>query len=679
MKKTLVAVALLGLAVLAPLARAQREYNPSLHFTVFGAEGHTYPTSTAVATDANGVLYTGELWKGVLRKLRPDGTADTLNLFFPAPGGERVPAKFESPTSFAVDALGNVYVAAYRSVCKIAPDGAATILTDGIVSPRGIAVDTAGYLYVADDQNHTIRKISPGGIVTTLAGKPGERGSADGTESARFSQPMGVAVDSRGNVFVADHGNDAIRQITPQGVVTTVAGRPGGGGPTPTGGFRSLGGIALDLFGTIYATGGEGYSYAGYEIYRIPVGGVATTLRISGGFGDVVEAGFLTNIAIDRNGTIYATDGWHAALVISAAPPNLATPLASQRVAPGGTAIFSASAGGAAPIAFQWFKDGAAIPGATSPALTIGAAQESDLGTYTVRLANTVGSVVSNPAVLSFVGSDPTALTNLSVRGTAGAGAQSLIVGFVIGGQGATGTRPLVIRGVGPALGYFGIPGFLADPALSVFSGASVVASNDNWNGDPQVSAGAARIGAVPFPSPTSRDAALHHAGLGAGAYTVQLSGVGSASGMALAEICDAMPANSTGGFTPRLLNASARAHVGPGPDKLVADFDLGGATARTFLIRAIGPTLGNFGITGALSDPQLELFRGRSLLQANDDWAGDAVIAAATGQVGAFALTGASRDAALLVTLPPGSYTAEVSGVARTSGIALAEIYEIP
>src|SRR6266487_3128445 len=94
--------------------------------------------------------------------------------------------------------------------------------------PQGVATDTSGNVYVADTFNYTIRKITPAGVVTTLAGLAGFPGSADGTGSAaRFSSPIGVATDSSGNVYVADSGNNTIRQITPAGVVTTLAGLAG--------------------------------------------------------------------------------------------------------------------------------------------------------------------------------------------------------------------------------------------------------------------------------------------------------------------------------------------------------------------------------------------------------------------------------------------------------------------
>src|ERR1035437_6967265 len=154
-------------------------------------------------------------------------------------------ARFRYPYGAAVDSAGNVYVADYgnSTIRKVTPGGMVTTLAglatspgsaDGTGSaarfygPMGVAVDSAGNVYVVDTSNSTIRKLTPGGVVTTLAGLAGNRGSADGTGSdARFYCPWGVAVDSAGNVYVADSLNHTIRQATPSGVVTTLAGAAG--------------------------------------------------------------------------------------------------------------------------------------------------------------------------------------------------------------------------------------------------------------------------------------------------------------------------------------------------------------------------------------------------------------------------------------------------------------------
>src|SRR6185369_16117483 len=159
-------------------------------------------------------------------------------------------ARFYYPYSVAVDVGGNVYVAdrGNNTIRKVTPSGLVTTLagragsiggTDGPGSdarfngPSGVAVDSAGNVYVADSGNYTIRKVTPMGVVTTTAGLAGSQDSADGTGSdARFYFPFGVTVDSADNLYVADAGNNTIRKMTAAGVVTTLAGLAGTSGST---------------------------------------------------------------------------------------------------------------------------------------------------------------------------------------------------------------------------------------------------------------------------------------------------------------------------------------------------------------------------------------------------------------------------------------------------------------
>ena len=276
----------------------------------------------------------------------------------------------------------------------------------------------------------------------------------------------------------------------------------------------------------------------------------------------------------------------------------------------------------------------------------------------------------------------PGRISNMSIRSSAGTGAQTLIVGAVIGGESPLSTKPLLIRGIGPALTAFGVPGALADPSLTVFAGANVVASNDNWNGDAQVTAIGNAVGAFGLAPATSRDAALYSPALAPRDYTIQITGAGGATGVTLAEIYDATPADSFLRTSPQLVNVSARTQVGTGADILIAGFTLAGDIPRRLLIRAVGPTLGAFGVTGTLADPQLALYSGTTQLQQNNDWgaaANAAEITTATTQLGTFQLGAGARDSAILTRLQPGSYTAQISGVGNTTGVALVEIYVLP
>jgi sugar lactone lactonase YvrE len=153
--------------------------------------------------------------------------------------GQGISASFHSPNGVAVDAGGNVYVAdlGNHGIRKIAPSGSVSTLAgsgsmgfadgQGISArfnyPHGVCVDTGGNVYVADRENHRIRKITPSGSVSTLAGSGIQFADGQGT-SASFSYPSGVTVDAGGIVYVADSGNERIRKITPSGDVSTLAG-----------------------------------------------------------------------------------------------------------------------------------------------------------------------------------------------------------------------------------------------------------------------------------------------------------------------------------------------------------------------------------------------------------------------------------------------------------------------
>ena len=266
-------------------------------------------------------------------------------------------------------------------------------------------------------------------------------------------------------------------------------------------------------------------------------------------------------------------------------------------------------------------------------------------------------------------------LANISNRAQVGTGDDILIPGFVIEG---TTAKQMLIRAVGPTLADFGVAGVLEDPILRVFNDTQEIASNDDWGlaADPaELAAAFVATGAFGLP-PDSKDAAVLVT-LQPGVYTAQVSGVGNTTGVAIVEVYDTEPENAAS----RLVNISGRAQVGTGGDILIPGFVVGGATDRQFLIRAVGPTLAGFGVEGTLQDPTLTLFQGSTQIAANDNWGSApnaAAIQAAATAIGAFHLLGGSADAALLITLQPGAYTVQVSGVGNTTGVTLVEVYEV-
>lgn len=267
-------------------------------------------------------------------------------------------------------------------------------------------------------------------------------------------------------------------------------------------------------------------------------------------------------------------------------------------------------------------------------------------------------------------------LGNASIRAKSGADADALIVGFVVGG---TGSKEILLRGIGPTLSRFDIQSPLADPVMTLTNTKSgLELENDDWGIDAARIVPVAKVLGAFGLETDSRDAALL-ATLPAGEYTARIAGRSGGVGIALGEAYDADPWG-----TARLLNISARTWVGSGDDTLIAGFVISGDSSKTVLIRAVGPELTRFNVPGVMTDPVLRVFRQGDTrpLYVNDDWSSIAYsheIAATASGIHAFTVAAGSKDAALLLTLAPGVYTAVVSGAADSTGVALVEVYEVP
>lgn len=401
------------------------------------------------------------------------------------------------------------------------------------------------------------------------------------------------------------------------------------------------------------------------------------------------DAGAYTVVASNSAGSATSNPAQLAVTIVTAtgAPFFTAQPI-TQTALVGGSATFSAIASGTPAPAYQWSKDGTPLVGATSPSYTLTGLRITDAGTFSVVATNSAGTATSAAATLTVnspagTPTDFGRLVNLSILTNAGTGASVLTMGAVIGGAGSAGSLPLVIRAVGPTLGTaFGIAGVLADPVMTINAqnATAPIAVNDNWDGSTATRAAFSSVGAFVLPT-GSLDCAYvpPTPGLTAGGYTVQVAGTTSATGLVIAEIYDAAGAARTAA-TPRLINLSTLAQIDPGAT-LAVGFVIGGTAPCRVLVRAVGPTLGTaFGIGGVMADPGLVLFSNDTGQQigANDDWGGTAALASAMSSVGAFALGDpASRDAGLVVTLPPGAYSVRVSGKNATGGTAIIEVYE--
>ncbi|MFL6528767.1 MAG: NHL repeat-containing protein [Chthoniobacterales bacterium] len=547
----------------------------------------------AVGCDSNNNVYIADAKGGAIRKVTPAGQVTTI-----AAGS----GQFSNPQGIAVDATGNVYVANSNAstINKITPDGTVTIFAGSVAGsadgngtaaqfrgPTGLAIDGAGNLYVADTGNYTIRKITPAGAVSKFAGAAGVAGAVDGS-NAEFAAPQGVAVDSSGNVFVADTYNHLIRKITPGGTTSTIAGKAGAiGGDDKVGTnatFTLPFGIAVDSSGNVFVS--EQYTET---IRRIAPDGTVRT--IAGGSGvpgssDGAGASALfygpTGLATDSSGRLYVADGNNNVVRVSSAGPvsqvlNISTRglvgtnndvLIGGVISVGsssksvllraiGPSLASAGVQGAlgdpvlelhdssgALVASNdnWKSDAAsgqsqenAIRATGVPPLND--AESALLATlapsqnYTVVVrGNNNGTGVALVEVYDLDSPSGTSrLANISTRGVVQATPNQLIGGVIVGGQ--PGTSNVLVRAIGPSLVAAGVANALPDPTLELHdANGTLVGYDDNWRDSN--AAAIQQTGIAPSDDRESVILAL----LTPGNYTAVVSGKGSETGVALVE-----------------------------------------------------------------------------------------------------------------------------------------------
>jgi hypothetical protein len=401
--------------------------------------------------------------------------------------------------------------------------------------------------------------------------------------------------------------------------------------------------------GDLNASGGK-YTYSGGS-----GGGIGNALTINN--LTAADAGNYVVTIVTAGGIVISSP---ATLTLSAPiAPVITTSPRGATVNAGSTLALTVAATGNPTPNFVWRRDGNVVAGATSDTLVLSAITAAAAGSYTVAATNSVGSVTSTAAVIVVTSGQPSRLPNLSIRTNLGTN-QTLIVGFATAGG-----KTMLVRGIGPTLGVFGLSGVLSDPTIDLFNSASTkIDGNNDW--DPNLASVFTSVGAFGLTS-GSKDAALQRAC--DGAYTAQIKSVGS--GVVLVEVYE------TGG-AGKLVNVSARNAVGTGDNILITGFVVDGSAAKTLLIRGVGAKLAEFGVPGVLADPKLEIYNASSVkIAENDNW--NALLQPVARSVGAFDLTLGSRDAALLLTLAPGTYTAQISGVGGTTGEAIVEVYEVP
>ncbi len=328
-----------------------------------------------IAVGADGNVYVADSGNHIIRRVTTAGVVTTLAGLAGNQGsidGNGGDARFRGPEGIAADSAGNLYVADTLNWIIRKIDTSANVTTlaglagagsaDGIGSqarfygPTGVAVDKNGIVYVVDQMNDTVRKISPGGVVTTIAGSPGLVGSADGTGGdARFNLPIGVAVDNAGNLYISDTLNYTVRKITPAGVVTTLAGLAGVGGSADGTGsdarFYRLHCVAVDSAANVYVA-----DTSNRNIRKITPDAVVTTLAgcspdicgaaaggTADGQGTDARFSFPVGIAVDGNGYVYVADIYNRT-IRKITPTGYVTTLAGLPTVPGSTDSTGAAA-----------------------------------------------------------------------------------------------------------------------------------------------------------------------------------------------------------------------------------------------------------------------------------------------------------------------------------------------
>jgi hypothetical protein len=250
---------------------------------------------------------------------------------------------------------------------------------------------------------------------------------------------------------------------------------------------------------------------------------------------------------------------------------------------------------------------------------------------------------------------------NISTRAQVQTGDDVVIGGFIVTGP-AGSTKKVVLRGIGPSLASAGVAGALSDPYLELYSGPTLLKSNDNWQTD------AAAVKATGVPPTDPLESAIVDT-LSPGAYTVVLHGTNGETGVGLVEIYDLDTSSAA-----TLANISTRSKVQAGDDVMIGGFILEGGEPAQVLVRGIGPSLAGAGVSGVLADPVLELHDANGAVITNNDWR-------ETQESDIIATTvppTKDKEAAIVMTLPPGQYTAILRGNENEIGVGLVEVYKL-
>ena len=498
----------------------------------------------------------------------------------------------------------------------------------------------SGDLFAADNGSNTILRFTPDGTESTFA--------------SGLNRPFGLAFDGSGNLFVGDAGTNTIFKFTPDGTGSTFA--FGLSGPI---------GLAFDSSGNLFEA-----DYNSGMIFKFTPDGIKSTF--AAGLSQPV------GLAFDSSGNLFEGDVG-SNTIFKFTPAGIKSIFASGLSGPVGLAfdssgnLFEADYNSGTIFKFtpagtkSTFASGLSNP--TGLAFdSSGNLFEADQGSDTIFMftpagtKSTFASGLSGPSGLAFRTSTAY-LANISTRALVQTGNNVLIGGFIISG---TGPKKLVMRALGPTLSSFGVPGALQNPTLELHNASgALIAFNDNW-GD---ASNKQQIIDAHLAPPNAAEPAIL-ATLDPGNYTAIVRGANNTTGVGLVEGYDIDPGSSS-----RLENISTRGFVQTGANVMIAGVIVGGSGSQDVIVRALGPTLRNFGVANALANPTLELrdING-NLIQSNDNWR--------STQQAEIIATGLqpSNDAesAIVATLAPSNYTMIVRGVNNTTGVALVEVYRL-
>ena len=489
--------------------------------------------------------------------------------------------------------------------------------------------------------------------------------------------PETMVFDSSGNLFVSNGSAKTIKKVTPSGVKTTFASDV------------DIDGMAFDAFGNLFVS----------QKSRDLDAGEGVILQFASDGSRKVFASGLSNpqgLAFDSAGNLYVAVPSRN-VILKFAPDGRQTTFASgiskpHRLAfdafgflwvtdPGAEALYAITPSGVV-ILVDTSVDDPELTGLNDLAFDEAGNLFLTAGKSVVEIDSTLTTlftVASVPGGAGGIAVEPPLATNLSTRafvqGSNGAattnghegalapGSGSAIAGFIISGSGP---KQVILRGLGPSLSKFQVANVLQDPTLDLHdSSGNLIASNDDW----QTAANANQIPISLQPSDSREPAIL--AALPPGRFTAILRGKNGASGVGLIEVNDRSNAGS------KLSNVSTRGFVGTGDNVMIGGVILsGGNGERMTLIRALGPTLAQspFNIAGTLADPTLMLVDANgSVVASNDDWK-----SSQQSEIQATGLAPPSdKEAAILTTLPPGSFTAIVAGKNAGTGIALVDLFD--